>query len=258
MTTTPIQVDINADAGESFGPWPMGADERLFPSLTSVNMACGFHAGDPVTMLSTAKLAQELGVAVGAHPGFPDLVGFGRRDLAMSPDEVHASVLYQLGALAGVLSAQGMTLHHVKAHGALHHQMAGNEETSRAVARAIRDFDPELPFVVLGGPGGSVMRKAAEEYGLRVVREAFPDRAYLANGQLAPRSVANALVLDPAVAAERAVQMVTGAEIPALDGGTTRLEAETLCIHGDNPQAPDIASAVRDALTAAGLKVATY
>lgn len=253
-----IQVDINADAGESFGPWPMGADEQLFPAITSVNLACGFHAGDPLTMQRTVRLAKRHRVAVGAHPGFPDLAGFGRRDMAMTPDELHAAVLYQLGALSAFLRAEGMSMHHVKAHGALHHRMVHDVESARAVARASRDFDAQLPFVVLGGEGGSVMQQAASEYGLRAVTEAFPDRAYLANGRLAPRSLAGSEIDDPSEAAERAVEMVTSGEIAALDGGTARVEAQTLCIHGDNPGAPAIARAIHDALVAAGVEVRAY
>lgn len=253
-----IHVDINADAGESFGPWPMGADEQLFPAITSVNLACGFHAGDPLTMQRTVRLAREHAVAVGAHPGFPDLIGFGRRDLAMTPDDLHAAVLYQLGALDAFLRAEGMSMHHVKAHGALHHRMVRDEESARAVARASRDFHAQLPFVVLGGAGGKTMQRAAAEYGLRAITEAFPDRAYLADGRLAPRSMAGSQIDDPEEAARRAVAMVTSGEIAALDGGTARLEAQTLCIHGDNPEAPAIARAITSALQAAGVEVRAY
>lgn len=256
--STSFHVDINADAGESFGPWPMGADERLFPSLTSVNAACGFHAGDPLTMRRTVQLAREHGVAVGAHPGFPDLVGFGRREMALTADELHASVLYQLGALAAFLGAGGMLMHHVKPHGALHHRMTHDREASGAVARAIRDFDPAVPFVILGGPGGRTMREAAEEHELRTITEAFPDRAYLSSGNLAPRSMEGAVVHDPSEVAQRAVAMVTRGEIEAIDGGTTVVEAQTLCIHGDNPGAPEAAKAVQEALAAAGVHVRAY
>lgn len=253
-----VQVDLNADAGESFGPWPMGADERLFPWLSSVNLACGFHAGDPLTMRRTVRLAREHGVAVGAHPGFPDLVGFGRRDLAMQPDELHAAVLYQLGALSAFLAAEGMRVHHVKPHGALHHRVVRDEAAADAVAHAIHDFDPEVPFVVLGGAGGRLMQRAAEQHGLHAVPEAFPDRAYLASGFLTPRSMEGSLVRDPAEVAERAVAMVTRGEVDAIDGGSARIEARTLCIHGDNPEAPETARAVRHALAAAGIDVRAF
>lgn len=236
----------------------MGADERTFPSLTSVNLACGFHAGDPATMVRSVRLAREHGVAVGAHPGLPDLVGFGRRDMAVAPVDLHALVLYQLGALGAILRAEGMRMHHVKPHGALYHLVARDGDAARAVARAVRDFDPSLPFVVLSGAGGRTAREAAEEQGLTAVAEAFPDRAYLADGRLAPRSLEGSIVDDPQEAAERAVAMVVRGEVEALDGGTTRLEPRTLCIHGDGPRAPEVAAAVRRALTDAGVDVRAY
>lgn len=250
-----VRVDLNADAGESFGVWPMGADARLFPALSSVNVACGFHAGDPATMLRTVRLAREHGLAIGAHPGYPDLVGFGRRDMAVDPEHIHADVLYQLGALSGVLRAEGLTLHHVKPHGALHHRLLRDQAAADAVARAIRDVGAGVPFVVLGGPGGTVMQRAAQAHGLPTFREAFPDRGYLASGILAPRTMPGALLHDPDAVAVRAVAMVTRGEVPAVDGGTTRVEAETLCIHGDGPRAPEIAAAVREALERAGVAV---
>jgi UPF0271 protein len=251
-------IDLNADAGESFGPWPMGNDAALFPLLSSVNLACGFHAGDPVTIGRTVRLARETGVRIGAHPGFPDLSGFGRRDMNMSPEELHAAVLYQLGALDAFVRAEGLELHHVKPHGALYLRMARDEETAHAVARAVSTYDPALPFVVLGGPGGQAMQDAARTHGLPVVLEAFPDRAYLSDGRLAPRSMPDSLIRDPQRAAERAVQMVRAGEVAALDGGTAPVEAHTLCIHGDNPEAPEIARAVRSALEAAGITVRAF
>lgn len=257
MTDTKT-IDINADAGESYGPWRMGADEELFPALTSVNVACGVHAGDPVTMRRTVELAARHGVAVGAHPGFPDREGFGRRDLAMSPDELHDAVSYQLGALDAFLRPTGGRLHHVKPHGALHHRIVRDEAAADAVARAIRDFAADLPFVVLAGPGGELMRRAGDRHGLTLVPEAFPDRGYLTSGHLAPRSRADALVTDPEAAAARAVRMATGVEIETVDGGVARLGARTLCIHGDNPGAAAIARAVHDALEAAGLDVRAF
>lgn len=236
----------------------MGADERIFPSLTSVNLACGFHAGDPATMVRTVRLARDHGLAVGAHPGLPDLVGFGRREMAVAPADLYALVLYQLGALGAIVGAEGMRMHHVKPHGALHHRIARDPDAAGAVARAARDFDPRIPFVVLGGAGGRIMREAAEEHGLTAVAEAFPDRAYLADGRLAPRSTEGAFLQDPEEVAERAVTMVVRGEVAALDGGTARVEARTLCIHGDGPHAPEVAAAVRRALEHAGVDVRTY
>ncbi|ADR36568.1 LamB/YcsF family protein [Oceanithermus profundus DSM 14977] len=248
-------IDLNADAGESFGPWKMGSDEALFPLLSSVNLATGFHAGDPLTMQRSIALAKKHGVAVGAHPGFPDLVGFGRRDLAVTPEQAYADTLYQIGALAAFLKVEGMPLHHVKPHGALYLQMLRNEATAEAVARAVRDYDPELPLVLLPN---TPMEAAARRVGVRYVREAFPDRAYLADGRLAPRSMEGALVRDPERAAERAVQMVLEGKVAALDGGEVEVRAETLCVHGDNPEAVEIARAVRRALEAAGVDVRSY
>ena len=254
----PLRVDLNADAGESFGPWPMGADDELFPLLTSVNLACGFHAGDPGTIERSVALAAEHGVAVGAHPGFPDLAGFGRRDMDLEPDELYAAVLYQLGALEGFLRAARLPLHHVKPHGALHFRIARDEAAADAVARASRDFDASVPFVALAGPGGDVMRAAAESHGLPVVAEAFPDRGYLPTGHLAPRSVEGSLVTDPEAAARRAVRMVTRGEVETVDGTVVPVSVETLCVHGDNPESPAIARAIRDALAEAGVEVAAF
>jgi len=249
-------VDLNADVGESFGAWKMGGDERLFPYLSSANLACGFHAGDPLTVAHTVQLARRHGVAVGAHPGFPDRVGFGRRDLAASPEEVYADVRYQLGALEAFLRPG--RLHHAKAHGALYLKMLRDPPTAAAVARAVRDFDAGLPLVVLGGPGGALMQAAAQEEGVRAVSEAFPDRAYLADGRLAPRGVAGALIPDPELAAARAVRMVLEGRVGALTGGTVRVQAETLCVHGDAPNAVETARAVRGALEAAGVRVRPF
>jgi len=258
MTLTNEVIDLNADAGESFGPWSMGRDEELFKELTSVNLACGFHAGDPVVMLEAIARAAQLGVAVGAHPGYPDLVGFGRRHLAMSGEELYAAVVYQVGALRTMLQMQGLRLHHVKAHGALYLQMTRDDTTARAVAKAVSAAAPEAPLVVLGGPGGEKMRAAAQEYGLRYVNEAFPDRGYASSGHLLPRSHEAALVLDAARAAERAVAMVREGRVEAWDGGWAEIEAETLCIHGDNAEAVEIAGAVRRALEASGVKVRAF
>lgn len=251
-------VDLNADAGEAFGHWRVADEDALFPSLTSVNLACGFHAGDPLTMQRSVWRAKRFGVAVGAHPGFPDLVGFGRRDLAASPGETCADVLYQLGALAAFLRAEGMTLHHVKAHGALYFKMMREPETARAVAAAVATFDAALPLVVLAGAGGQVMQTQAAALGLRVVTEAFPDRAYLRDGRLAPRTAAGALLSDSDRIAERAVKMATGAPLDALDGGSVVLGADTLCLHGDHPQAVRNAQTVRRALAEAEIAVRAF
>ena len=249
------RIDLNADAGESYGNWRLGADEILFPVLSSVNLAAGFHAGDPITMQKSVRLAKKYGVAVGAHPGFPDIVGFGRRDLAVTPEQAYTDVLYQIGALDAFLKIEGMKMHHVKPHGAFYLQMVRKKETALAVAQAVKDYNSELPLVLLFG---TPMEEAAKEVGVRYVREAFPDRAYLSDGRLSPRSMEGSLIRDPQKAAERAVQMVLEGKIPALDGGEVEVQAETLCVHGDNPEAVEIARAVRQALEAAGVKIAAY
>lgn len=254
----PARIDLNADAGESFGPWRMGTDEALFASLTSVNVACGFHAGDPSTIRRTIELAVANDLAVGAHPGFPDRVGFGRRDLRVAADELHDDVLYQLGALEAFLRPFGRTLHHVKPHGAMHHLLVRDADAADAAARAIASFDRSVPYVVLAGPAGAVMRRAAEANGLSVVLEAFPDRGYLADGRLAPRGEPEAMIQHPDEVARRAVAMVAHGEIAALDGGTVPIEAQTLCIHGDTPGAAATASAVHRALRDAGVDVAAF
>ncbi|MGQ9693078.1 MAG: LamB/YcsF family protein [Thermaceae bacterium] len=248
-------IDLNADAGESYGVYAYGHDEALFPLVSSVNLACGFHAGSPLRMREAVRLAKAHGVAVGAHPGFPDLVGFGRREMAFSPEEVYADTLYQIGALYAFLEAEGMALHHVKPHGALYLKACRDRETARAIARAVKDFDPGLPLVVLPG---TVCEEEAHALGLRVVLEAFPERAYLKDGLLAPRSMPGSWITDPEEAARRAVRMVLEGKVEALDGGEVEVRAETLCIHGDNPNAPEVARAVRRALEEAGVEVKAF
>jgi 5-oxoprolinase (ATP-hydrolysing) subunit A len=251
-------IDLNADAGESFGSWRMGMDDGLFPLVTSVNLACGFHAGDPLTMLAAVRHAVRAGVAIGAHPGFPDLIGFGRRDIAVTPDQVYADVVYQVGALRAMVEVEGGELHHVKPHGALYLRMARDIDLALAVTNAVRDVSPGLPCVVLAGPGGAVMREAAERARLPVVTEAFPDRAYLPTGELATRATTGAVLRDPPVAARRAVQMAVEGSVEAIDGTVLALDVETLCIHGDNLEAVAIATAVREALEAAGVELRAF
>ncbi len=253
-----MSIDLNADAGESFGPWEMGGDEALFPLISSVNLACGFHAGDPLTIQRAVKLAKGHNVAVGAHPGYPDLVGFGRRALAAGFDEVYADVLYQLGALQAFLRAEGLKLHHIKAHGALYLAMMQDEITAQAVAQAVAAFDSSLPIVVLAGLGGAKMREVAAAAGLRAVAEGFPDRGYLANGRLAGRETPDAVLHDPEEIAERARRMALGEPFTALDGGAVRVQADTLCLHGDHPGRVANARAVRAALEASGITVRAY
>lgn len=257
-STTSRTIDLNADAGESFGRWTVCDEPALFPHLTSVNLACGFHAGDPQNMLRSIALARQYGVAIGAHPGHPDKVGFGRREMRLSAEELEADVLYQLSALAGLLRVSGASMHHVKAHGALYFQMMRDADTARTVAAAVDRFDSALPLVVLAGAGGDVMRAATQEAGLRAVNEAFPDRAYTKDGRLAPRDVPGAMIVQPERIAERAVAMARGEPFDAIDGGRVVVEAETLCLHGDGASAPEAARAVRSALEASGVGLKAF
>lgn len=248
-------MDLNADAGESFGAWRMGNDEALFPLISSANLACGFHAGDPLVIERSVALAVQHNVGIGAHVGYPDLVGFGRRNLAMSEQELYAAVIYQLGALQAFAQLAGTTLQHVKAHGALYLTMMDDPYVASTVARAVAAFDASLPIFVLAGPGGERMRQAAAAQGLHVKNEAFPDRNYLADGRLSPRSHPQSLVLDPAVVQERAVRIAKTGTLTALDGSEIPLAAETLCLHGDNQEAVDLARAVQAGLTKAGVHI---
>lgn len=244
------EIDLNCDAGESFGQWPMGDDAALIPLMTSVNIACGAHAGDPLVMRRTLLLAKEHNVAVGAHPGYPDLHGFGRRVIPLSPDEVEAWTLAQLGALDAMARGAGVILRHVKPHGALYNTAADDEAQAAAVVKAVRAFDPELALVARAG---SRMVVVAREAGLRVAEEAFIDRGYDGTGRLLPRSHPNALVHDPHTAAERAVTLLRTGTLTSADGATLSVHPETLCVHSDTRGVVALASAVRAALKAAGI-----
>jgi len=248
-----MRIDLNGDVGESFGRYTIGADQALMPVLTSANIACGFHAGDPGVMRATVALARSHGVAVGAHPGFPDLVGFGRRELGASPREVEDLVLYQVGALAAVARAQGVELRHVKPHGALYNQAARDMALAEAVARAVAAFDPSL---VLVGLSGSRLLEAGRGAGLRVAAEAFADRAYHADGSLVPRQLPGAVLTDADAVAARALAMVRDRAVTADDGARVELAIDTLCLHGDTPAAASLATRVRQALEAAGVVLA--
>jgi 5-oxoprolinase (ATP-hydrolysing) subunit A len=246
-------VDLNADVGESFGAWSMGRDAELLAFVTSVNVACGFHAGDPQVMDRTVGLAAGAGVAVGAHPGYPDLRGFGRRAMDAAPAEVEADVLYQVGALAVFAQAHGVRLRHVKPHGALYNQAAVDPVLARAIARGVARAGRDLVFVGLAG--SRPMREAAEAEGLRFAGEAFVDRRYEPDGTLQSRRVPGSVLTDPAAAAAQAVRLAREGVAVAADGSEVRVEAETFCLHGDLPSALDVARGVREALDAAGLSV---
>lgn len=248
-------IDLNADAGESYGAWTIGDDAALFPLLSSVNVACGFHAGDPLTIQKAIALAKRHGLGVGAHPSYPDLPGFGRRILDAAPDQVYADVLYQVSALAGMCRAAGVPLRHVKAHGALSTRAWTHAPTAAAIAQATRDFDPLLPLVVLPA---TLLETEARRLGLPVILETFPERAYLQDGRLAPRSLPGSSIHDPQEAARRALMMVQEGRIEAIDGGFFAFEVDTLCIHGDNPNAVQITQAVRTALEAGGVQIRSF
>jgi UPF0271 protein len=245
-------VDLNCDLGESFGRYGLGEDEAMLRVVTSANIACGLHAGDPSVMARTVALAKRNGVAVGAHPGYPDLQGFGRREMKLSPDELEAFILYQIGALAGFCRAASVPFVHVKPHGALYNTIAREADLAAAVARAVSTFDPNLVVVTLPN---SALEQAAHALGLRVAREGFADRVYRADGTLVPRSEPGAVIQDPVQAAERAVRMVTRGEVETTDRRIIPLRVDTLCIHGDTPGAAHIAAQLRAALEAAGVQV---
>ena len=245
-------IDLNADVGEGLGPWPMGADEALIPLVSSVNIACGAHAGDPLTIRRTVRLALAAGVALGAHPGYPDLVGFGRRELAMSVDELAASVLFQVAGMGGVARAEGGVLRHVKPHGALYHRLATDRDAAEAVVAAIASLDAGLAIV---GPPGSVLLAAAVAAGLVPVPEGFADRAYEPDGRLRSRTLPGALLSDQGLAAAQAVSIARDGRVTTVDGSVVDLTVATLCVHSDTPGAPAIAAAVRGALAEAGIDV---
>ena len=247
-----MRVDINCDMGESFGAYEIGADDEVLPHVTSANIACGFHGGDPTVMRKTVAAAAKLGVAVGAHPGLPDLGGFGRRAMQVTPDEVYDLFIYQIGALLGFVRAAGVKLRHVKPHGALYNMAASQPALADAIARATRDVDSGL---VLFGLAGSHLLKAAERAGIASASEAFADRNYLHDGALVPRSRPDALVHDVDEAVRRAVRMVEEGVVPDVEGEEIPIRADTICIHGDGPNAATLARALRAGLEAAEVEV---
>jgi 5-oxoprolinase (ATP-hydrolysing) subunit A len=248
-------MDLNADLGEGFGVWRLGDDEALLNVLTSANVACGFHAGDPATMRRVCGLAVARGVAIGAQVGYRDLAGFGRRRIEYDADELRDDVLYQLAALDGFARVAGDRVRYVKPHGALYHAAATDEAQAGAVVEAVRAYDPALP--VLGLPHSALLRLASEA-GLRAVPEGFADRGYLPSGGLVPRDRAGALVTDPETVAQRAVRMAVRGTVLAVDGSEVMCTVESLCVHGDTPGAVELARAVRDALTTAGVPLAPF
>lgn len=249
----PMTVDINCDMGESYGRWALGADADVMPFISSANIACGAHAGDPAVMRHTLRLAREHGVACGAHPGFADIAGFGRREIPIGGSEATDLVLWQIGALEAIARSDGMSLRHVKAHGALYNMAARSEALADAIARAVAAFDRTLIFFGLAGSG---MLDAGRRAGLSVAAEGFADRAYEADGSLTPRSLAGSVIHDVDEVVARAVRMVRDSRVVARNGAEIVLKVDTLCVHGDTPGAARLARALRQGLEAAGVQVA--
>lgn len=247
------RIDLNCDMGESYGAWRMGNDLEILDVVTSANVACGFHAGDPATMHRTVEAAFAKGVAVGAHPGLPDLQGFGRRTMAISAQEAYDLVVYQVGALAAFARALGGRLSHVKAHGALYNMAAKESALSEAIARAVRDVDREL---VLFGLAGSATMRAAQGMGLRAAGEVFADRTYQDDGSLTPRSRPDAMIDDVEAALAQVQRMVHEGIVRSTSGTDVRVQADTLCIHGDQPGALPFARRIRAELERRGVEVA--
>ena len=248
-------VDINCDMGESFGAYTIGMDDAVIAHITSANIACGFHAGDPMVLSRTVRMAAEKGVGVGAHPGYPDLMGFGRRNMACSFEEVRNYVIYQVGAIRAFCAVHGVKLQHVKPHGSLYNMAAENEALAQTIARAVADVDPQLLLVALAGKNAPRVREAAAAAGLRVLFEAFPDRAYTPQGTLVSRNKPGAVIKDPETVAGRALMMAAEGSIIAEDGTALALDVDTLCVHGDNPAAVDLAAAIRRTLEESGMEV---
>jgi 5-oxoprolinase (ATP-hydrolysing) subunit A len=246
-------IDLNADVGESFGAYSLGQDADLVPLITSANVACGFHAGDPGVMRATVALARHHGVAVGAHPGFPDLVGFGRREMRATPREVEDAVAYQIGALAGIAATEGLRLQHVKAHGALYNMAVREAPLADAIAKATASVDRSL--ILLGLPGSQLVL-AGRRAGLRTASEAFADRAYQPNGELVPRSQSGAVIEEADTVVSRAIMMAREHVVIAIDGTRVPIDVDTICVHGDTPGAAALARRIREALTQAGVDIA--
>jgi UPF0271 protein len=247
-----MRIDINSDMGESFGAYTIGHDAGLMKSITSANVAAGFHAGDPSVLRETIRMAKASGVAVGAHPGFPDLVGFGRRELNVTPREAEDMILYQIAAVTGVAAAEGMKVQHVKPHGALFNMAVRNKELSAAIARAVAAFDDTL--ILFGLPGSEILA-AGRAAGLRVAAEVFADRAYEPDGSLASRRKPGSVIHDADAVVARAVRMVKDKTVVAIDGSIVPLQADTICVHGDTPGSDVLAAQIRAGFEAAGVIV---
>jgi UPF0271 protein len=250
-----LSIDLNADLAEGYGVWELGDDDAMLALVTSANLACGFHAGNPVGLARICRRAARRGVRIGAQVGYFDLAGFGRRRIDVEPEELAADVIYQIGALQALAHAAGAVLSYVKPHGALYNTVVTDRGQARAVAEAVHACDPGLPVL---GLTGSVLFEESRQLGLRTVAEAFADRAYLPDGRLVPRGTPEAVLADPGQIAQRVVGMVVSRTVTAVDGSEIPVEVESVCIHGDSPGAVTIARAVRDRLTATGVELAAF
>ncbi|MBU8866396.1 LamB/YcsF family protein [Paenarthrobacter aromaticivorans] len=248
-------IDLNSDVGESFGRWTLGDDAAMFASVSSANVACGFHAGDPSVIRSTCKKAAEAGVVIGAHVGYRDLAGFGRRFLDVDPMELADDVVYQIGALQALAATTGGSVQYVKPHGGLYNAIVRHTAQAQAVVEAVKSVDPNLP--ILGLPGSEVLR-LADAAGLRGVSEAFADRAYNPDGTLVPRTQAGAVLHDPAEVAEHVLRMAIEQSVRTIDGSILKIRAESICVHGDSPGAVAMATAVKSALDDAGVSIGSF
>lgn len=246
-------IDLNCDMGESYGAWKMGADADVMPYISSANIACGFHAGDPATIRTTVRLAVDAGVAVGAHPSLPDLMGFGRRAMKITPQEMYDLVVYQAGAVEAFARAAGAKLHHVKCHGMLYNMAANDEGLSEAMARAVRDLGPEVILYALSGSRNHTIAKSMK---LRVAGEVFGDRGYLDDGTLAPRGQPGAMIEDAQASVAQVLGMVEGGYVTSLAGKRVPVAADTLCLHGDQPGAVHFAQTLRKVFSEKGIHVA--
>jgi UPF0271 protein len=247
-------IDLNCDMGESYGAYKIGMDDQVMQYISSANIACGWHAGDPVVMNTTVQMAMKNQVGIGAHPGYPDLLGFGRRKMAVSSDEITQYLIYQVGALQAFCRVHSTNLQHVKPHGALYLDAVEDKITATAIARGIMALDPSLKFVALAGKKGETMRQVGEEFGLNVVYEAFPDRAYTPEGTLLPRKEKGAVISDPDLVARRAMDMANGFVV-AVDGTQIDLQVQTLCVHGDNLDAVNLVKNIKMTLESNDFKV---
>ena len=250
-----VTIDLNADLGEGFGDSRTNEDATLLQIVSSANIACGFHAGDAATMRQSVRVARERGVAIGAHPSYPDIPGFGRRELGLSPREIEHHVSYQIDALSGICADEGARIVYVKPHGALYNRAAWDPQAAKAIVRSIRAQNPAL--TLLGLPG-SEMSHAAEEFSIRYASEAFVDRAYTSDGRLVPRSDPNAVILDADAAVERAVTLVEEGRLLSIDGRELRINAQSLCVHGDNPSAAAMLRELRGRLVDSGVRIAPF